>query len=519
VALGAVIAVAVGVAGPSWAAPDGGPRISAGQAPDVSITAVAAALDRHLGAAGVPGGAVVVAHADGRIEARAVGDAGDGPATTRTPFVIGSTTKSFTALAIMQLVDSGSVSLDAPVRRYVPEFRLAAGEPVDTVTVRQLLQQTSGLPETASGPLLASARDGTALEAMAEVRQARLADRPGASWRYANINYVLAGLVVERASGLTYADYVQRRIFEPLGMSTSFTSDDAAGSAGLSRGHRYWFGLPVASGPVHREAELAAGYLITSAEDMGRYLAMYLRGGVSADGTQIVSPEALKTMLTPGPEATLGPWAGAARARYAMGWFAGGPWAEPGLMHPGNSPDSSAMITLFPHRGLAAATLIPAGHELPVPGNPAITDRISRSVVHAVLGEPVPAASSLRQLYLVFDLVALGLLGAAGYGLLRSLRRLRTPRRSTHPVRAWAAVLLLGLGAAVVFAVPILVYFGWAALWTWAPDLALVMALLTFLLATTAGVRAGALLRGRGAPTTPSPSPHQPLRRRAAIAD
>ena len=69
--------------------------------------------------------------------------------------------------------------------------------------------------------------------------------RPGETWRYANANYVLAGLVVERASGLSYGDYVQREIFTPLGMTHSSASTDPVGGDVLADGHRFWFGVPV----------------------------------------------------------------------------------------------------------------------------------------------------------------------------------------------------------------------------------------------------------------------------------
>lgn len=76
---------------------------------------------------------------------------------------------------------------------------------------------------------------------------------------------------------------------------------------------------------------------------------------------------------------------------------------------------------LFPERGLAVAVLLNAGHELPVPGNPALTERVSRNVVQAALVDPVPAAPSLRTLYLVLDLVALVLAAGAPWGLFRSV--------------------------------------------------------------------------------------------------
>ena len=331
-------------------------------------TSVSAELDAWIGhqmnASNIPGYAVTVVSADDSLLEQTYGTAGAGrPVGPDTPFVIGSTSKSFTALAVMQQVDAGAVDLDGPVRRYVPEFTMA--DPAAAgITVRQLLQQTSGIAGSAGGPILKSARDGTAEQAIAELRDSRLAGAPGESFRYANANFVLAGLVLERASGLPYGQYVQQRIFDPLGMRHSYASVQPARQDGLAEGHRFWFGFAAPSGPTVRSGLLAAGYLISSVSDLGRYLSLYLNNGETPEGVRIVSRAGLQTMLAPGPEATLGPWADGARVHYAMGWFVGGPWSEPALLHPGNAPDSSAMIVLLPQRGWAVAGATNATNEI-----------------------------------------------------------------------------------------------------------------------------------------------------------
>ena len=447
---------------------------------------------QQLSAAHVPGGAISVVTSSG-IDAAGVGTAGDAEATAATPFVIGSTTKSFTALAVMQLVDSGAVDLDAPVRKYVPELSLADGQDANSITVRHVLQQTSGLDDLSGGSLLASAADGSPLQAVAELRNAELMSRPGDAWRYANVNYVLAGLVVERASGMSYADYVARRIFDPLGMDDSTAKGPPPN---VSPGHQFWFGVPVAAKPVVRRAVMAAGYIVSTADDLGRYLAMYLADGRTKDGTRVVSAVGLRTLLSPGPEAKLGPWAGAMSSRYAMGWFVGGPWAAGAVFHPGNSPDSSAMLSLFPDRDMGVATLVNAGHELPVPGNPALTDRIARNVVHAALGESVPEAPSLGALYLGFDVVSLLLVVLAAIGAARAISAVRNGHSAKHPALAVVGILLRVVGIAALILVPGLLS-GWAAVWTWAPDLAIILGCLILLLATTAVLRSTQLLRPR----------------------
>ena len=207
--------------------------------------------------------------------------------------------------------------------------------------MRHLLQHTSGLSDLAGGPLLASAVDGTALEAVAELEDAELTSPPGDTWLYANANYVLAGLVVERASGMSYADYVQTRIFDPLGMSHSFVRVEPATADGLSKGHRFWFGVPVATGPTYRNGVLAAGYLISTAEDLGRYLSMYLAGGISTTGERVVSTDGRPHHAHPrsrGAPGAVGRWDGLplrhglVRRRTLVAGRALPPGQQPGLL-------------------------------------------------------------------------------------------------------------------------------------------------------------------------------------------
>ena len=364
----------------------------------------------------------------------------------------------------------------------------------DRITVRQALQQTTGMPATAGGPIVRSAADGTALEALRELRGTTLVTPPGTAFAYSNGNYVLAGLIIERASGEPYAQYVQRHIFTPLGMRHSYVALDAAKRAGLATGHRYWFGLATAHGPTFRAGIQSAGYLISSAQDMGRYLAMYLNHGVTADGQRIVSRRGLETMLAPGRPGKLGAWSDHADARYAMGWYVGGPWSEPAQLHPGRAPDSSAMIAMFPRRDLAVVTLTNAANDLTLPGYPAAVDRVERNAIDALIGDPVDTGTSLHRYYLYVDLIALALLAAAAWPLVRAARALRTRTRPRHRWLAIAGVVTRAAGGVLLVALPALA-FGWRASLLWQPDVFTVIVLLGALLLVTAALRLARLVR------------------------
>lgn len=454
---------------------------------------------------GMPGFAVAVVAGGEIVHARGFGDAdADRPVTAQTPFLLGSTSKSFTALAAMQLVDAGKLDLDAPARRYVPEFRLADQRAADRITVRQVLQQTTGLPETAGGPIVGSAADGTALEALQELRDTQLATAPGTAFEYSNGNFILAGLIIERASGEPYAQYIRRHIFAPLGMRHSYTRLSAAKRDGLATGHRYWFGLATAHGPTFRPGIQSAGYLISSAEDMGRYLGMYLNDGLTEDGQRIVSRDGLKAMLAPARPGKLGPWADHADARYAMGWYVGGPWSEPALLHPGRAPDSSAMIVMFPRRDLAAVTLTNAANLVPVPGYPGSVDRVERNAVDVLIGDPVDTGTSLRRFYLYFDLIVIALLAALGWPAVRAARALRARTRPLRRRRAIAGVLTRAAAGGLLLALPALT-LGWQVALLWHPDLSAVVVLAGALLLVTAALRLALLLQR--APKTPDEAP------------
>ena len=165
--------------------------------------------------------------------------------TPQTPFFIGSLTKSFTAVAVMQLVEAGKIELDAPVRRYLPWFRVADDAASARMSVRHLLNQTR-LPMLPGMTVLANFDDSPdAAERQARsLSTLRLTRTPGSAFEYSNLNYNLLGLTIESVSGEAYADYIQKHIFTPLDMSHSDTSYATAKQNGLAVGHRYGSPFP-----------------------------------------------------------------------------------------------------------------------------------------------------------------------------------------------------------------------------------------------------------------------------------
>ncbi|RPI28385.1 MAG: class A beta-lactamase-related serine hydrolase, partial [Chloroflexota bacterium] len=287
-----------------------------------SYAALDAYIETQMRRLNIPGASLAVVEGDQIVHLRGFGRArpgGEAP-TPQTPFFIGSLTKSFTALAIMQLVEKGQVALDDPVQHYLPWFRLADPQASAQITVRHLLNQTSGLPVLPGMASLANFdnRSG-ALERQVRALSGLVLKRPvGSKFEYSNLNYNVLGLIVEAASGESYADYVQSHIFNPLEMHHSYISKAAAEQNGLAAGYRLWFGFPI---PVHNlpvpGGSLPAGQLISSAEDMAHYLIAQLNEG-RYHGRQVLSGAAIEQMHQPAAEINE---MGLALGSYGMGWI------------------------------------------------------------------------------------------------------------------------------------------------------------------------------------------------------
>lgn len=318
-------------------------------------------IETQLKEANIPGAALAIVEGGRITHLRGFGVAGpDGrPVTAETGFFLGSTSKSFTALAIMQLVEAGQVDLDAPVQKYLPWFRLADPEASSQMKVRHLLNHTSGF-STYEGRTHLSDSDMSDKAIENRVRalsKAELTHPVGRGIYYSNANYCVLGAIIESVSGQRYEDYIQEHIFDPLSMTNSYTSKEEAKQHGLAIGYRYWFGKPVAATDIpYPRGDIAIGYLISCAKDMGNYLVANMNGGVFGD-TRILSESGISQMHTPETE----------NLNYAMGWGVRTVYDTRMISHGGVTPTSYAEMIIFPEYQRALVLLVNAGNFLSGP--------------------------------------------------------------------------------------------------------------------------------------------------------
>ncbi|QEL15969.1 serine hydrolase domain-containing protein [Limnoglobus roseus] len=302
---------------------------------------LATALQPFVDRGNLAGAVVLVADKEKTLAVQAVGFsdvAGKVPLTTDALFWIASQSKPITATALMILVDEGKVKLDDPVAKYLPEFNnvwlFAEGDkehvslkrPRRAVTVRDVLSHTSGLPfsSAAETPTL----DGLPLAAAVKTyAMTPLATEPGAKYQYSNAGINTAGRIMEVVSKMPYEDFLQKRLFDPLGMAdTTFWPSESQvkrlaksykpgkGGTGLEELTVGQLRYPLGD-RAHR-FPMPAGGLFSTAADVGRFCQMVLNGG-TLDGKRILSEDAVKEMTkrqTP-PEL---------KESYGLGWSVGG---------------------------------------------------------------------------------------------------------------------------------------------------------------------------------------------------
>ncbi|MFJ3928195.1 serine hydrolase domain-containing protein [Streptomyces sp. NPDC090022] len=305
-ALTALAVAAPTASASSASAPTASASSASATTPRPDHAAAQRVLDRAVADGGVPG--IVAELRDGRD--RWTGTAGVADTTTgrerhpRDRFRIGSTTKTFTATVLLQLVAEHRLTLDDPVRTWIPEA------PAD-VTVRQLLGHTSGIPDYVTDPVIVSRSVGLPflehrfdsyrpqdLVAIALSRPPVFA--PGTRWAYSNTNYVLAGMIVERVTGGPLADAIAQRITRPLGLTATYLprGDDPRIHGPHGR-HYSKLMLTAPDAGVHDVTELnpswgwAAGGIVSTTGDLDRFFGALLGGRLLPPAQQ----EEMFTML------------------------------------------------------------------------------------------------------------------------------------------------------------------------------------------------------------------------------
>jgi D-alanyl-D-alanine carboxypeptidase len=249
-------------------------------------------LSRHL-----PGVAIGVVADQDLVWAKGFGvadAAAKRPMTPHTKFRMASHSKLFTATAVMQLREQGKLRLDDPVVKYLPWFRVRPADPDDgPITLEELLTHSSGLPREAGSHW--TTFDFPTSEELQGLMAERVAPfSPDVRWKYSNLAYSVAGLVIEAVSGQRWADYVQQHIYAPLGMTSSSVDAEVPGLA-VGYGRLMPDGTRGVNPFIDARGMAAATGITSTVEDMARFASAQFRRG-RMGGPRVLSTASLRDM-------------------------------------------------------------------------------------------------------------------------------------------------------------------------------------------------------------------------------
>jgi CubicO group peptidase (beta-lactamase class C family) len=360
------------------------------------------------------------------------------------PFIIGSMSKSFTAIAIMQLYEQGAIDLESPIDAYIDTSKwFEENTDHSRITVKDLLNHTSGITTYQTFGFLKST------------------DQYG-RYEYANANYGLLGIIIEAVSGMSYEQYIEQNIFEPIGMSHSAASLEKSKENGLIDGYRNYFGIYVAGEPDYPEeihegtwTNIPAGYLSSSVTDMEKYLQMYLRGGEN-----IVSSENVDRMFYENVSEGNGSY-------YGMGWnYVTEMYSQPILMHAGLVENYTSNMFIIPEKGIAVVVLVNMNDYL-------VGNNLLGNIVMPLLGEP---KQKLPNLYLILHAVIDVICFVIFFISFHSAVTLKKWRTKTSEKKMFVSDIIRHMILPIVLlAIPPIMATPYKVIWLFAKDIMLVI--------------------------------------------
>jgi CubicO group peptidase (beta-lactamase class C family) len=300
------------------------------------------------------------------------------PTAADSIFRIGSITKQFTAAAILQLAAAGKLSIDDKLGKYLPDFGYG-----DQITLRQLLTHTSGLKDYTALPWFDEhmADAFPRAELVAKIAAEPLGFTPGARWSYSNSGYYLLGLVIEKVSGQSYADYVQQHVLAPAGLADTAYCPPTQDYPRAAHGYQVKDAKVVPAAPLDMAHPYAAGSLCSTAPDLVAWMKALAHGKVvdAAAWQQMITPVAL---------------AGGKPYPYGFGLFVSDLGGHPRIGHGGGINGFVSALAYYPDDDLYVAVLVDTVSSL--------ADELGASIARAALGvtepplgdEPIAAADA-----------------------------------------------------------------------------------------------------------------------------
>jgi CubicO group peptidase (beta-lactamase class C family) len=342
---------------------------------------VTAAVDKALAAridaviapyykANEPGATVIVVKDGNVVFRKAYGMADVAKQLPMTPEMslrLGSITKQFTSTAIMMLADEGKLSVSDDITKFLPDYPSRSKR----ITIEHLLTHTSGIASYTGKREFGEnmAKDKSVEQMIDFFKNDPLDFEPGSKWRYNNSGYFLLGAIIEKVSGMSYAKFVEQRIFVPLGMTSSAYEGYERSPVPRALGHSGTAGNYAPAAPLSMSQPYAAGSLVSSVDDLARWDAAVSSG-------KLLKASSWQKAFTPYP------LAGEAPTNYGYGWMLSKVQGAPVIWHGGSINGFKTSAMRLPGEKLYVAVLSNADSGLVQP------EVVSRKVAAIAIGKP-----------------------------------------------------------------------------------------------------------------------------------
>ncbi|PED05529.1 serine hydrolase domain-containing protein [Bacillus pseudomycoides] len=407
----------------------------------------------------IPGASIAIVHGNDLYYSKAWGVTGESEerVTAATPFTIGSISKSLTGLAIMKLIEEGTVHLEDPVQKYIPWFALKDKEATSKITIKHLLTHSSGI-STYSG-LSISDKESKGFNAIKDnvksLSNVTLTALPGEKYQYSNANFLILGALIEEVANQTYSDYMKQEVFLPLGMKNAAADYDTAYKKGYLGGYQSWFGIPRKSSVTYDNGGAPYGYITASAEDMIQYIKFLSR----QENDNFLTENTRNLYVSPHLQT-------GENRFYGLGIRITNPDSEEKMIwHSGSTPDSHAEMFFIPKTGWGGVILTNKNHIL----EEEALSYLKQGIINIINGnEPVDIPSNTP----IVQLITLGIICLLFIMLIYLLVKMRSKKIRKRSIWCISGIIFLVLSIATI---PVLIYSTdspWHAIFVFSPDLA-----------------------------------------------
>ncbi|WP_066503433.1 serine hydrolase domain-containing protein [Abyssisolibacter fermentans] len=293
----------------------------------------------------IPGAAVVVIKGNETVLKKGYGFAdieNKIEVTEQTLFELGSNSKAFTAVGILKLKDEGLLNVNDSVAKYLPYLKMKYNGEIVDLKIKHFLNQTSGVPFKTINNIPISNEKNALEETVKTLIGVDLISKPGEKFRYATINYDVLGLIIEKVTGKSFEEYMKKEILDELGLNETVLFRD---ENNIAKGYKYFFFRPHKyEAPIYR-GNKPAGYFISNANDMEKWLKIQLGGDDSKLG-QIIYDNNIDNLKVINGE-----------FNYSCGWYYHKDKSGTEVCHGGINPNYTSYVVLRPDDEVAVAVL------------------------------------------------------------------------------------------------------------------------------------------------------------------